>query len=143
MFCSEKSFVRIARCIKISGCTIRHTRFIVMLFLLRTRPRLELFEEIIPLVVDQDEGREIFHADFPDRFHTQFWVFYAFDRLDAALRQNGSYASDGSEIESAVFLASFGNYVGTVAFGYHDERSAVLLELVHVGIHAVGCRWSH
>ena len=34
-------------------------------------PRFQLFEEIITLVINEDEGREILHNDFPDSFHAQ------------------------------------------------------------------------
>ena len=43
------------------------------------RPWLELLEEVVALIIDEYECREVFNADFPHSFHTEFWVFYAFD----------------------------------------------------------------
>ena len=51
---------------------------------------VDLLEEIIALVIDQNECREVFHFDFVDRFHAQFWVFHAFQTLDAFLRQTAA-----------------------------------------------------
>lgn len=33
-----------------------------------------LGEEVIALVVDDDEGGEVFDVDLPDGFHAEFWV---------------------------------------------------------------------
>ncbi len=58
-------------------------------------------EEIVTLVVDQDEGGEIFDADLPDGFHAEFREFHAFYALDVFLRKDRGYAADGTKIESA------------------------------------------
>ncbi len=34
-------------------------------------PQIQLLEKVVPLVVDEDKGREVFHLDTPDRFHAQ------------------------------------------------------------------------
>ena len=61
------------------------------------RDRLELLEEVVALVVDQDEGREVFDADLVDGFHAEFRILDAFDALDAVTREHGSDAADGAE----------------------------------------------
>ena len=42
-------------------------------------------EEVVALVIHQDEGREVFHFNFPDSFHTQFRIFHTFDALNVIL----------------------------------------------------------
>ena len=49
------------------------------------RPRLQLFEEVVTLIVNEDEGREVLNGNLPNSFHTEFWILYALDTLDAAL----------------------------------------------------------
>ena len=49
------------------------------------RPRLQFLEEVVPLVVYEDECREVLHGNLPDGFHAQFGVFHALNALDAAL----------------------------------------------------------
>ena len=56
--------------------------------------RFDLFEEIVTLVVYQDECREVFYFDLPDRFHAQFGIFHTFDALDVILGQDSSRATD-------------------------------------------------
>lgn len=43
---------------------------------------IKLFEEVVAFVIDEDEGREILHADFPNGLHTEFRVFKDFEFLD-------------------------------------------------------------
>ena len=90
------------------------------------------------LIVNKDESREVFNCNLPDSFHAQFGVFHALNALDAALGQYGCDTADGAEIEAAVFLAGIRNSLRAVALGNHDERAAVVLELVDIRIHAVG-----
>src|SRR5262249_6783722 len=45
----------------------------------------ELREEVVALVVDDDESREIDHFDAPDRFHAELGIFDDLDLLDAIL----------------------------------------------------------
>ena len=49
------------------------------------RPRLQLFEEVMTLIVNEDEGWEVLNGNLPNGFHTQFRILYALDTLDAAL----------------------------------------------------------
>ena len=104
---------------------------------------LQLLEEVVALVIDEDEGGEVLHRDLPDGLHTEFGIGHAVDARDALLGEDGSHATDGAEVESAVLLAGLRHHVGTVALGDHDERGAVGLELIHVGVHAVGRRRAH
>ena len=48
-------------------------------------PRFELFEEVVALVVDEDEGGEILDGYFPNGFHAELGILYALYALDAAL----------------------------------------------------------
>ena len=54
---------------------------------------LELFEEVVALVIHKDECREVFHFNLPDGLHAKFWIFYTFNALDVVLSENGSWAS--------------------------------------------------
>ena len=106
-------------------------------------PRLQLLEEVVALIVNEDERREVLNGNLPDSLHAEFGIFYALDALDRALRQNGSHATDCAEIESAVLLASVGHYLRTVTLGNHNERCAVILELVYVRVHTIGSGRTH
>ena len=116
--------------------------FFVLLLAVRT-PRLQLLEEVVALVVNEYECREVLNGNLPDSLHTEFGILYALDALDRALRQNGSHATDCAELESAVLLARVGHYLRTVALGNHHERCTVILELVNVRIHTVGSGRTH
>ena len=48
-------------------------------------PGFQLLEEVVALVIDEDEGGEVFNGNLPDGLHTEFWIFHALDALDAAL----------------------------------------------------------
>src|SRR6516225_2521919 len=80
-----------------------------------TSPEIELFEEIISLVVDDDEGGEVLHFDPPDRLHAELGVLDRLDFLDAVLREIGRRASDGSKIEAAMLAAGFAHRSRAVA----------------------------
>src|SRR5438045_9081196 len=47
--------------------------------------QIQLLEEVVALVVDDDEGREIHDLNAPDRFHAEFGIFHHLDLLDAVL----------------------------------------------------------
>ena len=115
---------------------------VVLLFGARC-PRLQLFEEVVALVVYEDECGEILNGDLPYCLHAQLRIFHTLDALDAALRQNGSHASDGAEIETSVLLTSICYHVAAIALGYHHETCTVVLELIYVWVHAVGSGRSH
>ena len=75
----------------------------------------ELREKIVAFVVHEDEGREVFYADFADSFHTEFFEIDHFDRFYAVLSQNGCRSTDRSQIESAMLFAGVGNRLASVA----------------------------
>src|SRR5277367_1652609 len=98
-------------------------------------PQIQLLEEIIPLVVDHDERREILDLDAPDRFHAEFGVFEHLDLLDAVLREPRGRAPDRAEVKAAVFGAGLAHLRRAVALGEHHHRAARGLELIDEGIH--------
>ena len=102
------------------------------------RAAVDLLEEVVALVVDEDEGGEIFDANFPDRLHAEFGVFEDFERLDMVGGEEGGGAAGGAEVEAAVFLAGIGDLLGAVAFGEHDHGATMRLEQVDVSVHAPG-----
>ena len=61
----------------------------------------KLREEVVALVVDDDEGREIDHLDTPDRFHAELGIFDDLDLLDAILGEARGRAADRAKIEAA------------------------------------------
>ena len=103
----------------------------------------QLLEEVVALVVDEDEGGEVFDLDLPNGFHAEFGIFDALDGLDVVLCQDGGGTADGAEVETAVGLAGVGDLLRAVALGEHDHAAAVALEEVNVGVHAAGCGGTH
>ena len=79
--------------------------FFVLLLAVRT-PRLQLLEEVVALVVNEYECREVLNGNLPDSLHTEFGILYALDALDRALRENSSNAAIVTE-ESLIPCASF------------------------------------
>ena len=55
---------------------------------------LNLLEEVIALVINEDECREVLNLDFPDSLHTKFGVLNALNALDVVLREDSSRATD-------------------------------------------------
>ena len=104
--------------------------------MLHRAPRTHGLEEIIPLVINQDEGREVLDFDLPDGFHAEFGELDDFDLLDVFLRQDGGGAADAAEVEAAVFLARVGDLLAAIALGDHDHAAAVALEEIDVAVHA-------
>ena len=107
---------------------------ILLLALLARCPGLELLEEVVALVVYEDECREVFYGNLPDSFHAELRILYALDALDGTLRQNGSYTTDGTEVEATVLLAGFCHNIATVALGNHDQadRKSTRLNSSHL-----------
>src|SRR3954469_2537658 len=90
----------------------------------RPSPQIQFLEEVVALVVDDDEGREIHHLDAPDRFHAEFGIFHHLDLLDAVLGEVRRRAADRAEIEAAVLLAGLAHGDRAVALGHHHHRAA-------------------
>src|SRR5580692_1500622 len=72
-------------------------------------PQIQRLEEVVPLVVDDDEGGEILDLDAPHGFHAELWIFERLDLADAILREPGRRAADRAEIKAAMGLASPGH----------------------------------
>ena len=92
----------------------------------------ELLEEVVTLVVNEDECREVLDADLPDCFHTKLRVLYTLDALDVVLSEDRCRTADRTEVESAVLVASVCNALCTVTLCKHDHAAAVALEKVDV-----------
>ena len=118
--------------------------FLFFTFLLFSRaPGFQGLEEIVALVIDEDEGGEVFDVDLPDGLHAEFGILHALDALDGALREHGSHTADATQIEATILLTSLGHHIRTVTFGDHHQGSTQRLELIHIGIHTVGRGGTH
>ena len=53
-----------------------------------------LLEEVVALVVDEDEGREVLYLNLVDGLHAQLGIFEELDALDAVLGQDGCGTAD-------------------------------------------------
>ena len=104
---------------------------------------LDALEEVVALVVDQDKRRKINHINLPDSFHAKLGILDALDALYVVLSKDGSRTTDGTEVETAMFVASIGNALSTIAFGKHDKASAIGLEKIHVRVHTAGSGGTH
>src|SRR5262249_33913324 len=104
------------------------------LALSESSPQIQFLEEVVALVVDHDEGREIFHLDPPDRLHAEPGIFHGLDLLDAMLGEVRRCAADGGEIKAAVLLAGLAYRRRAVALAEHDHRAAAGLEVGHEGL---------
>ena len=102
-----------------------------------------MFKEVISLVVDEDEGGEVFNLNLPYGLHTEFRVFHAFDALDVVLGKDGCWSADGAEVETTVVFACVGDVNTSVTLCKHDSASAVVLEFINVGVHATCCGGAH
>ena len=90
----------------------------------------DLLEEVVTLVVNKNECRKVFYADFPYGFHSELWEFNTFNALDVVLGKNCSRTADASEIESAMFFAGVCHLLRTVALCQHNHAASVALEQV-------------
>ena len=97
-------------------------------------PGLEtkFLKEVVALIVNEDECREILNVDLPDCLHTELWVLYTLDALDVVLSEDRCRATDRTEVESAILLASVSHALCTVTLGEHDHAAAVALEEVNI-----------
>ncbi len=102
-----------------------------------------MFEEVVAFVIHQYECGEVLHLNFPYCLHAEFGVFHALNRLDVLLCQDGRRTANRAEVEATVLLAGIGHIYRAVALCQHDERAAVVLELVYVRVHTASGRWSH
>src|SRR5687767_4055970 len=98
--------------------------------------RLLQREEVIPFVVDDDEGRKVLNLNLPDRFHAEVFILDDLDLLDTVLRKIRRGAADGPQIKTTIRLTGRTHVATAVPLGQHDVAATGLLELVDVGIHA-------
>ena len=56
--------------------------------------RLYLLEEIVALVIDEDECREVLDLNFPNGLHAKFGILHTFDALDVVLREDSCWTTD-------------------------------------------------
>mgnify|MGYP007011420258 CR=1 FL=1 len=59
------------------------------------------------------------------------------------LERTAAYTTDSTEVETTMLLASLCNNIATVTLGNHYKASAMILELIYVWVHTVGCGRSH
>src|SRR6478735_4320304 len=84
-------------------------------------PQIQFLEEVVALVVDDAEGREILDLDAPDRLHAEFGIFHHLDLLDAVLGKVRRRTADRAEIEAAVLLAGLAHRDRAIAFRHHHH----------------------
>lgn len=104
--------------------------------MLHRTPRPDGLEEVIPLVINQDERREILDFDLPDGFHAEFGELDDFDLLDVFLGEDSGGAADAAEVEAAVLFAGIRDLLAAVSLRDHDHAAAVALEEIDVTVHA-------
>ena len=82
---------------------------------------IDVLVKIIPLVIDDDERREVFNLDAPHGLHAHLFKIQHFDLEDVFARQNRGGAADRSEVEAAVLAAGFLDRGGSIPLGEHDQ----------------------
>ena len=92
----------------------------------------ELLEEVVALVINEDECREVLNADLPDCLHSKLRVLYTLDTLDVVLSKDSCRTTDRTEVESAVLVTCICNALCTVTLCKHHHAAAVALEEVNV-----------
>ena len=97
-----------------------------------------MLEEIIALIVDEDECGEILDFNLPDSLHSEFGILEEFDLLDRILSEYGSGATDRTEVETAMLMASVSDLLRAVALSDHNHSTTGGLELIDVWVHTTG-----
>src|SRR5690349_12264578 len=82
-------------------------------------------EEVVPLVVNDDEGGEVDDLDLPDRLHPELRVLEHLDLTDAVLGEARGRAADRPQVKAAVLLAGLGHGRRAVALGQHHHAAAL------------------
>jgi len=103
-----------------------------VLLLCQDRLKSELLEEVVALVINEDECREVLDMDLPYRFHSELRIFNALDALDVVLSKDCCRTSDRAEVESAVLVASVSHALCAISLCKHDHAAAVALEKIYV-----------
>ena len=91
---------------------------------------LPFLEEVVALVIDDDECREVHDVDLPHGLHAEFRILQHLHLLDAVLRQDRRRPANGPQVEAPVRLARVG-HLGRVSMYYAteivaDKRTALL-----------------
>ena len=86
---------------------------------------VDFLEKIVAFVIDEDEGGEIFHRDFPYGFHAEFRIGDDFLRANVILGKQRGWATCRTEVEAAVLVAGISNGLRAIALGKHDHGAAV------------------
>ena len=77
--------------------------------LFKRTARLDLLEEVVALVINEDEGREVFYFNLPYGLHAEFGILNALNALDVVLSEDCGWSTNGAQIKAAMLLASIGN----------------------------------
>src|ERR1044072_8043826 len=72
-------------------------------------------EEVVALVVDHDERREVLDLDLPDGLPAELGVLDDLLALAAVVGRGGGGAADRAEVEAAVLVAGLRDDLGAVA----------------------------
>ena len=72
---------------------------------IRVKIRLYLCEEVVALVVNENEGREVLYLYLPYGLHAKLWILDTLNRLDARAGEDSRYATNRAEVKAAVLLA--------------------------------------
>ena len=78
---------------------------------------LKLAEEIIPFVVNQHKGGQIFDLHHPHRLHAKFGILKTAQAFHELLCQQSRRSADTAEVEATVFMAGIGDLLAAVTFG--------------------------
>ena len=100
----------------------------------------QVLEEVVALVVDEDERREVLDGNLADGFHAEFREGDDVVAQDVLLGEDSSRATDRAEVEAAVLVASVRHVLAAVALSDHNHRGALALEAHHVRVHTAGSR---
>src|SRR6516165_8484132 len=95
-------------------------------------------KKIFSLVVDDDEGREIFHLDTPDCFHPELGVFDNLDLADAVSGEPRGWPTDRAQIETSMLAACRADFGASVALGQRNKTAARRHKGIDIAVHAAG-----
>ena len=83
--------------------------------------RLELFKEVVALVVYEDKCREVLNGNLPNSLHTELGILNTLNALDATLRKYSSYATNSAEVEATMLLASVCYHLSAITLSNHYQ----------------------
>ena len=62
----------------------------------------EFLEEVVTLVINEDECREVLNMNLPDCLHSEFRIFYTLNALDVVLSKDSSRTTNRAEVETTM-----------------------------------------